>query len=164
VELSPRPVEAPPRRRRSWVAYGVLVLVLAGLGVVVWKGLSSASLYFYNADEAVAKQEELGDKRFRLQGTVLADGLRTTDDGVEFTVAFDGEAVEVEHGGDPPELFEPGIPVVLEGRWDASGAFFASDRILVKHSEEYEADNEDRLDEAEQQGTTVPTGAGTTTP
>ena len=27
--------------------------------------------------------------------------------------------VDVHHDGDPPELFEPGIPVVLEGRWDA---------------------------------------------
>jgi cytochrome c-type biogenesis protein CcmE len=55
----------------------------------------------------------------------------------------------VVHAGDPPELFEPGIPVVLEGRWAASGDHFDSDAIRVKHSEEYEADNGDRLREAE---------------
>jgi cytochrome c-type biogenesis protein CcmE len=52
--------------------------------------------------------------------------------------------------------------VVLEGRWDPSGDFFASDRILVKHSEQYESDNEDRLKDAEQHGT-IPADATTTT-
>jgi cytochrome c-type biogenesis protein CcmE len=37
---------------------------------------------------------------------------------------------------------------VLEGNWE--GEVFASDRILVKHSSEYEADNQERLDEADQ--------------
>jgi cytochrome c-type biogenesis protein CcmE len=52
--------------------------------------------------------------------------------------------------GDPPDLFEPGVPVVLEGRWQGDGddLVFSSDRMLVKHSEEYEAENEDRLDDA----------------
>lgn len=148
MELSPREV-TPSARRRTSLAYGVLVVVLVALGYVVWKGLSSASLYFYNADEAVEKRAELGDDRFRLQGTVLGGTIETTDEGVEFTVAFDGVRVEAHHDGDPPDLFEPGTPVVLEGRWDPSADFFASDRILVKHSEEYEAENEDRLDEAE---------------
>jgi cytochrome c-type biogenesis protein CcmE len=148
VDLTPAAPSPAPRRRSPW-AYGALALVVLALGVVVWKGLSSASLYFYNADEAVEQRDELGDKRFRLQGTVLGDTVEETADGVDFTVAFNGVRVDAHHDGDPPELFEPGIPVVLEGRWDPSGEFFASDRILVKHSEEYEADNEDRLEDAE---------------
>lgn len=155
MELTPRPAPTPAspsrHRRRPW-AYGVLVAVLIGLGVVVYQGLTSASLYFYNADEAVAQRTDLGDKRFRLQGTVLGDSLRSTDHGVEFSIAYDRVEVDVHHEGDPPELFQPGIPVVLEGRWDASGEFFASDTIRVKHSEQYEADNEGRLQEAERGG------------
>lgn len=155
MELTPRPAPAPasaPRHRRSPWAYGVLFAVLIGLGVVVYQGLTSASLYFYNADEAVAQQDDLGDKRFRLQGLVLDGSIESTDDGVDFTVAYNQVEVEVHHDGDPPELFQPGIPVVLEGRWDPSGDFFASDTIRVKHSERYEAENEGRLDDAEQGG------------
>ena len=33
-------------------------------------------------------------------------------------------------------LFKPGLPVVLEGHWDAEQAVFDSDRILVKHTAE----------------------------
>lgn len=152
MELTPRPAaelgSAAPRRRRNPLVYGVLVLVLLGIGVVAYQGLTSASLYFYNADEAVEQRADLGDRRFQLQGSVLND-VASTDDGVTFTVKFDGVEVPVRHGGDPPELFEPGIPVVLQGSWAPAGDEFLSDRILVKHSEEYEADNGGRIDDAE---------------
>jgi cytochrome c-type biogenesis protein CcmE len=161
VDLTPRttpdltPSSPSPRRRRSPVAYVVLALVLVALGVVAVQALTSASLYFYNADEAVAKRASLGDKRFRLQGTVLGDTIEETADGIDFDVAFNGVRVTARHEGDPPQLFKAGIPVVLEGRWDASGDWFDSDRILVKHSEQYEADNGERLKEAEDGGTST---------
>ena len=90
----------------------------------------------------------LGDKRFRVQGTVQ-DDVTTTPDGVTFTISFNGVDVPVVHDGDPPQLFEPGIPVVLEGHWASSGEAFMSDAILVKHDEQYEADNGDRIADAE---------------
>jgi cytochrome c-type biogenesis protein CcmE len=49
----------------------------------------------------------------------------------------------VRHDGDPPELFKPDIPVVLEGRW--AGPVFASDRIIVKHTADYRAKHPDRV-------------------
>ena len=147
MDLTPTTAVAP-KRRRSRAVYLILAGVLAVLAVVVYQGLSSASLYFYNADEAVAQKQELGDRRFRLQGTVLG-GVDERAQPLVFRVAYNGAQVEVRHDGDPPQLFEPGIPVVLEGRWDASGDWFDSDRILVKHSAQYEADNGDRLKEAE---------------
>lgn len=154
MELTPRTSATESsvsraRTRRSPWAYGTLLAVLVGLGIVVYQGLTSASLYFYNADEAVEQRDELGDRRFRLQGSVLGSSIEELDNGIAFTVVYDKVSVGVVHAGDPPELFEPGIPVVLEGRWSAAGDVFESDRILVKHSEEYEADNRDRLDDAE---------------
>ena len=153
MELSPRTApEAPgaptPRRRRSPWAYGVLVLVLLGVGVVAYQALSSASLYYYNADEAVAQKDELGDRRIQVQGLVR-DDVEATADGIDFTITFDGVDMRVQHQGDPSELCKPGIPVVLEGQWAETGDAFLSDRILVKHTPEYEAENSDRLDDAE---------------
>ena len=37
------------------------------------------------------------------------------------------------------ELFRPGVPVVLEGHWSPEGGYFDSDRILIKHDEEYQS-------------------------
>jgi cytochrome c-type biogenesis protein CcmE len=151
LDLTPR--SRPPRRRRTVLVTVALVLVVAGLVVIAAKSLGDASLFFLNADEAVDQRDDLGDDRFRLQGTVV-DGSITEGAGeVRFEVAFNDVTVGVAHRGDPPELFQPDIPVVLEGQWQ--GETFASDRILVRHSAEYEADNGDRLDEADQ-GTITP--------
>jgi cytochrome c-type biogenesis protein CcmE len=146
LDLTPR--TTPAGRRRGLAASLVLVAVVAALALIAVKALGDASLFFLNADEAVEQREDLGTDRFRLQGTVVDDSVEETDDGVAFQVAFNGATVDVVHRGDPPELFQPGIPVVLEGHWD--GEVYASDRILVKHSSEYEAENEDRLREADE--------------
>jgi cytochrome c-type biogenesis protein CcmE len=158
VELTPRTSDADSAacgggRRRSPLAYGTLVAVAIGLGVVVYQGLTSASLYFYNADEAVEQRADLGERRFRLQGSLRGGTIEESASGITFSVVYNQVEVDVRHAGSPPEMFEPGVPVVLEGRWSASDDAFESDRILVKHSEEYEAENEDRLEEAED-GTT----------
>ena len=34
---------------------------------------------------------------------------------------------------------------MLEGHWDRAAQFFASDRILVKHSADYKEENPDRV-------------------
>ncbi|MGH9186689.1 MAG: cytochrome c maturation protein CcmE, partial [Acidimicrobiales bacterium] len=132
------------RRSRSPWAAVVLVVVLVVAGVVVAKGLTDATLYYYNVDEAVAKRDEIGSDRIRLQGEVQ-ERVRDDGDAVLFDVAFAGETLAVRHVGDPPDLFEPGVPVVLEGRFE--GETFASDRMLIKHSEEYKSENPDRVSE-----------------
>lgn len=150
LDLSPRVRPAPKGRRGTAIV--VIVLIVGALAFVATKALSDASLFFYNADEAVAKRDELGDSRFRLQGTVLRDTISETSDGVDFDVTFNGTVVTVHHQGDPPELFKAGEPVVLEGRWDRTVDVFDSDRMLVKHDETYDAENQDRITEAEQGG------------
>ena len=129
-------------RRRAWIAFG---LIAVALGFLVFRGLGDAAVYFLTADEAVAQRESLGDRRFRVEGQVVAGSVRRTAVGVNFRIREGGAEVEVSHAGDPPELFQPGIPVVLEGHWQ--GERFASDRILVRHTEEYRAENPDRVED-----------------
>jgi len=129
------------------VAVGLVVT--AALGFLLFRGLGSATLYFRTADEAVAQRQSLGTRRFRIEGNVVPGSVRETGDQVDFTIESNRVTVPVVHHGDPPELFKPGIPVVLEGRFQ--GTAFASDRILVKHSEEYIAKHPGRV-------TTAPRG------
>ncbi len=150
LDLTPR--QAPPvgggdtDRGRRMAVIGVLALLAVALVFVAYQGLSNATVFFRNADEAVAQRESLGDKRFRLQGTVVEGSVAAVDGTVQFTVTYNGVDVDVVHRGDPPELFQPNIPVVLEGHWSTTSDVFESDRILVKHSEKYVADNPDRTD------------------
>jgi cytochrome c-type biogenesis protein CcmE len=158
LNLSPRVEtadDAPTSRRprggaRRWAGVAVLVLVVVAGAAVVTRALDDATLYFRNADEAVAQQADLVGTRFRLQGLVEPGSVSAYPGGVSFQVAYNGIAVDVEHTGDPAELFDDGIPVVLEGRWSGPGAdaVFVSDRMLVKHDENYVDANKVRLDDA----------------
>lgn len=116
---------------------------MLALGFLVVRGLGDATVYFRTADEAVAQKASLGDRRIRVEGDVVAGSVHEVNGTVEFTITSKGVEVPVVHHGDPPELFKPGIPVVIEGRFQ--GDVFDSDRILVKHSETYVADHPDRV-------------------
>lgn len=134
---------APAASRRRLVA--VAVVVVAAISLLVFKGLGDATVYFKTADEAVADKDELGSRRFRVEGAVVTGSVRQAGDEVTFELISAGETVPVVHRGDPPELFKPGIPVVLEGHW--RGDVYASDRIMVKHTSEYREKNPERVDE-----------------
>lgn len=144
VPSAPRVRPAKPATSKLRII-AVVVIVLGAVAFLVFKGLGDATVYFKTADEAVADKDELGDRRFRVEGAVVTDSVRQVGDNVEFEIISAGEVVPVVHQGDPPELFKPGIPVVLEGRWD--GDVYASDRIMVKHTTEYREQNPDRVDD-----------------
>jgi cytochrome c-type biogenesis protein CcmE len=167
LDLTPRP--ARPARGRRVVPVLLIVLVVAAIGALLFKTLGDASLFFKNTDEAVSQRSTLGDKRFKMQGTVVDGTVTRADlDGksvVTFSVKFNGVEADVVHVGNPPELFKPDVPVVLEGRWTegapsagtfTSGAndgwYFASDRMLVKHDNQYDEANNDRIKQAVEGG------------
>src|SRR5437868_864791 len=131
-------------RRRVTVA---AVVILAALGYLVFQGLGNATVYFKTADEAVRDKAKLGARRFRIEGTVVQGTERSMgDSGLAFTITSNGVNVPVLHSGDEPPLFKEATvppPVVLEGRFQ--GDTFASDRIIVKHTESYTAQHPDRV-------------------
>lgn len=130
---------------------GIVLALLAGaVAFLLVKGLGDATVFFRNADEAVAARDELGTKRFRLQGTVVGGSVAQVGDAVEFDVEFHCEMVHVRHEGDPPELFRDGIPVVLEGSFaEPPSDVYESDTIFVRHTNEYRVEERDRLELAE---------------
>ena len=135
-------------RRRAWIAGAA---VLAALAYLLLRGLGDATVYFKTVDEAVAQRSELEGRRFRIEGTVVPGSVRQSSGDVRFRIRGErGGSVEVAHEGDPPELFQPDLPVVLEGAWE--GTRFDSDRIMVRHTSEYQARHPDRVDRYVGQG------------
>jgi cytochrome c-type biogenesis protein CcmE len=130
----------------------VLALLAGAVAFLLVKGLGDATTYFRNVDEAVADRDDLGTRRFRVQGTVVPGSVEQVGDVVEFDIEFHCETLHVVHDGDPPELFKPGIPVVLEGRYaEPPSDVYESDRIIINHTNEYRVDEEDRLELAERE-------------
>ena len=144
LDLSPNVVDAAPQRSkrklRNWLIIGVFT---AAVGFLTFQALTSARVFFYNVDEAVADKAELADRTFRLQGTVVDEPVEDASGALVFNVGHNGVQATIRHiGEEPTDLFEVGIPVVAEGRWD--GESFESQQLLVKHSEAYVADNDER--------------------
>jgi len=129
----------------------ILALVLGACAFLLVKGLGDATVFFKNADEvsSPAQREAMGTKRFRLQGTVVPATVKTAGDSVTFDVEYHCKVVHVRHEGDPPELFKPGIPVVLEGAYVKGSDVYDSDKIFVRHTSEYRVKESDRLKLAE---------------
>jgi cytochrome c-type biogenesis protein CcmE len=141
-----RPTGGGRRIDRTRLRLGIVIALVCGaLAFLVLQGLGNATTYFRNADEALAERSQLGDDRFRLQGTVVPGSVRPVGDEVAFQVEYHCDAVDVRHRGDPPELFADGIPVVLEGAFRPGTDTYASDRIFVRHTSEYRAEEGDRL-------------------
>ena len=148
LDLSPRSTtSSASRRRRPWGAIVVLALVVVTGFVVITKFLTSAVDYYCNVDEIGRKEGCEAGRRLRVQGVVEQGSV--ADDGTvtTFDVAFNGESVSVRYEGDPGGIFKECIPVVVHGV--LNGDTFMGDRIEVKHSNEYEAENKERITEAE---------------
>ena len=153
VDLTPRSVEpaapAPRRNRRKWVSIGVLVLVIAAGGVVLTKFLTSSLDYFCNVDEVGHKSGCEEGRQVRIQGTVVEHTLKSSKGITTFDISFNNVTLPVVYDGDPGGLFQECIPVVVHG--ELKNGVFDGDEVEVKHSNEYEAKNKDRLDEANQE-------------
>jgi cytochrome c-type biogenesis protein CcmE len=126
------------RRRQAFAA----VIVIGAIGFLAFQGLTNASEYFLTTKQAVSQRATLGGRPFRIEGTVEAD-VHQAGATTRFDIFASGVTVAVVSTGSPPELFRPGIPVVLEGHWQ--GAYYASDLIMVKHSASYTEAHPGRL-------------------
>ncbi|CAB4546244.1 unannotated protein [freshwater metagenome] len=132
---------------RTYVAMGAVLALVGIMGLVLFKGLNNAALFYYNVDEAVAQRQDLGDQRFRMQGNVVDGTIKKTDGGVSFVIAYGDKKLNVVNSGAPPELFNAKIPVILEGEF--SGDEFHSDQILIRHDSTYDEKNADRVKKAQ---------------
>jgi cytochrome c-type biogenesis protein CcmE len=157
VNLAPRTVGDPRRRTSRRLVAAVLVGLAALVVFLIWFLVQNSSA-FYEADQAVSRRADLGDRRIQLLGSPVTTGVELADiedgqPGRAFAVAFEGVTADVVFVGNTADLFQPDVPVVLEGAWVNGAApvdgfecgandgwYFRADRMLVKHDDEYRDD------------------------
>lgn len=152
MDLTPRDSETSATSRgrggrRRWTSMLVLVAVIVFGGIVVTKFLSSAIDYYCNVDEVGHRSGCEADRRLRVQGTVDQGSIKQAAGTTTFTMSFKKKSLDVRYDGDPGGVFQECIPVVAHGR--LVNGVFLSDRIEVKHSNNYVAKNKDRMSQAE---------------
>jgi cytochrome c-type biogenesis protein CcmE len=153
TDLTPRSApdaDAPVRQRRKWLPMLIIGAVLVAGGVIVTQFLRSAIDYYCNVDEIGERSGCDPDRRLRVQGVVDRGTVVQTGGDTEFDISFNDATVSVYYDGEPGGIFKECLPVVVHGRFDTASATFLGDRVEVKHSDEYVAVNDERLDEADE--------------
>ena len=130
------------RRRRLFLGL-TLAVGSAVLGFVAFGDMGENLVYFWEPTQLV----EAGDKAYGAQirlGGLVKEGSLQWDEGRQELrmVVTDGQhEVPVHATGAPPQMLREGIGVVVEGTM-VRGGTFETDRLMVKHSNEYRAPQE----------------------
>jgi len=132
---------AARRQRRRLLVVGAVIL--AAFVFLLVKGLGSSLDYFETVDQAVQSKAMLGTKTFRLEGLVVPGTVHRSRGGVDFVAAGTRDRVDVVNTSNPPQLFQPNIPVVVVGHF--VGATFVSNQIIVDHTAQYVAKYPNRV-------------------
>lgn len=110
-----------------WALLGAVAA--ACVGWLVYSA-SAGNTQYYRTVAELKQNPGLGDAR--VLGTVQDDIVKIDGGlGVRFTAAQGGATMPVEYTGQLPDIFRPGIQVVVEGRLQADGVFHAS-TLLAK--------------------------------
>lgn len=158
-DLTPRPTETPRRSKRRVLPMVVLTLAVVAGGVVITQALSTAVDYYCNVDEVGVRSGCDTGRRLRIQGTVGEGSVVVTTGATLFDIEFNGSSLQVEYAGEPGGIFKECLPVVVHGVFNEPSGMFLGDRVEVKHSEDYVAVNDDRLQEAESDSAACETSA-----
>jgi len=122
-----------------------LGLALVGLIYVALGSMGKNLVYYWTPSEVLAAGDKAIGANVRMGGMVVAKSIHFDKKSMQLTfqVSDGPETVTVHGTGMPPQMFREGIGVVVEGTLTDSGVF-ESDRLLVKHDNQYKAPKDGR--------------------
>ncbi len=120
------------------VAILVAVVLVATFGWLLYGGLNKNVVFFLTPKELLAKGSRAYNVPVRLGGLVMPGSVKWDEKTLDlmFRVTDDTDTVLVHEVGAPPQMFQPGIGVVVEGKYGHDNVFQATN-LLVKHSNQY---------------------------
>lgn len=127
------------RRRRTVVIVLSLAVAVAVLGYLAFGGIGENLVYYWSPTELLDAGDRAVGASIRLGGLVAVDSIaREAGSGLTFFVTDGSNTVQVHSQAVPPAMFREGIGVVVEGTMTEGGTF-ETQRLMVKHDNEYQA-------------------------
>ncbi|REJ74996.1 MAG: cytochrome c maturation protein CcmE [Acidobacteria bacterium] len=132
---------ASPRRR--WILALALLGAVAAFSYLAFGDIGENLIYYWSPTELREAADRAAGANVRLGGLVEAGSVVYHADGltIDFQVTDGKSTVPVRTTAVPPAMFREGIGVVLEGSLSPTGVF-ETERLMVKHDNEYKAPDE----------------------
>ena len=96
-------------------------LIAAAVSYLVYAGIRTTSMYYFEVDEFLAKQNAHAGETLRVKGWVRSGTMRwdasTNQLGFDLSRQDNSGPVPVAYRGILPDMFAEGREVVVEGRW-----------------------------------------------
>ena len=121
------------------------VLIAAAVSYLVYAGIKTTSMYYFEMDEFVARRAAHAGEDLRVKGWVRTGSIQW--DAATNHLAFElarkdgSEPVAVAYSGILPDMFAEGREVVVEGRYEAPG--LRAKQIMTSCPSKYEAQKQD---------------------
>ncbi len=132
--------------QRRMILVLALLVMFGALGFVSLGNLGDNLVYYWDCSQVVEAGEDAYGATIRLGGVVKEGSLDWDENSNElnFQVTDGKNTLNVHATGAPPQMFREGIGVVVEGTMvkATGGGKFESERLMVKHSNEYKAPEE----------------------
>jgi cytochrome c-type biogenesis protein CcmE len=130
------------RKRRQMVTLVALLVAGGVLAFLAFGGIGESLVYYWSPTELNAAGSEAVGASIRLGGLVAAGSIHHGEGSqLNFVVTDGSEDVSVHATAVPPAMFREGIGVVVEGTLTTDGTF-ETQRLMVKHDNEYQAPDE----------------------
>jgi cytochrome c-type biogenesis protein CcmE len=122
----------------KFVSAGVVLLV--AVGYLIFSSVSNSAEYYLTVGELKAKAPAVYSQNVRVAGIVAGESI--VKDARAGTLRFTAEDSSgtlpvLYKGGAVPDIFGPGVQVVVEGKFAADGTFQA-DNLLAQCPSRYE--------------------------
>lgn len=126
--------------QRRLFMVGALAVAGTALAAISFGNMGNNLVYYWDVGELVERCDEAEGATVRLGGVVAEGSVdwQPETSSLAFLITDGDDKVPVRASGAPPQMFREGIGVVVEGTATADCSF-ESDRLMVKHSNEYRA-------------------------
>ena len=131
------------RSRRLILAVAAILISVGVLAFLAFGGIGENLVYYWSPSELAEAGDEAIGATIRLGGLVEPGTIDRSGDGLtlKFAVTDGGASVPIVTSSVPPAMFREGVGVVVEGTIRQDGSF-ETNRLLVKHDNQYRAPGE----------------------
>ncbi len=132
---APNEEKLVPRRRKRFPLSFILggLVILGAVVYLIYANTQANALYYMTVNELKSCSTTCTTQAVRVAGVVQANTVQRDDakQMISFAIAAGGQSLSVVYSGIVPDIFRPGIEVVVEGHYTGQGPFQAQ-TLLAK--------------------------------